>query len=68
MCRNRSSKKLGALPLVEGGGAKHSPPGHMVEIHVVKNILARNRHFTLSDLQIEPRDLKQIIPRPFLHA
>ena len=25
--------QLGALPLVEGGGAKHSPPGQYEEIH-----------------------------------
>ena len=29
--------KLGALPLGEGGGAKHSPPGHIDDSMWVKN-------------------------------
>ena len=28
MNQSKDRQKLGALPLVEGGGAKHSPPGH----------------------------------------
>ena len=39
---NFTLKKLGALPLVEGGGAKHSPPGHgMISLETLGVMILR---------------------------
>ena len=35
---------LGALPLGEGGGAKHSPPGQTIHVLIISKIII-SRHF-----------------------
>ena len=51
--------KLGALPLVEGGGAKHSPPGEHIEKH---NIITYKQHTpATTDLNIKNHDFSKFI-------